>query len=164
MNQRLLLLSACLIIAGSAAFSTSASAATRAKVGPHQYFDGLVNGSMGVGSPAIINVVCPGPSNQTGHPLAGQKVEVEESVAVLTNSGYTGDDATYIDAFFGPPPPTPATSGQVKFTKYGVAKAIPKSLELPCRGTGQVTFVPFPESPPTSQSASVAVEDENVAV
>ncbi|MGA2836541.1 MAG: hypothetical protein ABSF84_08090 [Acidimicrobiales bacterium] len=165
MNRKpLLLLCSCLIIAGSAVLPASAgAAATHAKVGPHQYFDGLVNGSLGIGSPAVIKVVCPGPAGQTGHPLAGQTVEVELPKAILSTSGYTGDDATYIAAFFGPPPPSGASSGQVKFTKYGLAKPISTSLTVPCGGTGQVTFVPFPESPPTSRSTSVSVEFANVA-
>ncbi len=134
------------------------------RVGPHQYFEGLVNGSPGIGGPAVIKVVCPGPTGQTGHPLAGQTVEVELPKVVLSDSGYTGDDATDITAFFGPPPPSAASSGHVKFTKYGVAKPIPTSLDVPYSGDGSVTFVPFPKSPPASQSTSVAVEFAHVAV
>ncbi|MGO8870373.1 MAG: hypothetical protein ACLQPH_03055 [Acidimicrobiales bacterium] len=164
MNRKLLLLGASLAFAASAAVSASAGAATHDKIGPHQYFDGLVNGSIGVGSPATINVVCPGPEDQTGHPVAGQTVEVTEPKAVLSTSGYTGNDATSIVAFFGPPPPAAGGSGQVKFTKYGVTKAIPTSFNLPCSGTGQVTFVPLPQSPPTSRAATVAVQYVNVGV
>lgn len=52
----------------------------------------------------------------------------------------------------------------MRFTAYGIAKPIPTSLSLPCSGTGHVTFVPLPQSPPTSRSASVAVKYVNVAV
>jgi hypothetical protein len=163
MNRKLLLLGACLALTGSAAVSSSADAATHHKIGKHQHFDGLVDGSIGVGSPAIIKVVCPGPESQTGHPLRGQTVEVTEPKAILSTSGYTGNDATSISVFFGAPPPAANGPGQVSFTKYGVTKSIPTTLNLPCGGTGQVTFVPFPQSPPSSQAATVAVEYVNVA-
>ena len=159
----LLLFGASLVLAAAAPASASAGAATHGKVGPRQYFDGLVNGSLGSGKPAIIKVVCPGPASRTGHPLAKQKVEVSEPKAILSTSGYTGKDATSISAFFGPPPPSATGSGQVRFTRYGIAKPIPTSLNLPCSGSGHVTFVPLPQSPPTSRSASVAVKYVNVA-
>jgi hypothetical protein len=81
---------------------------------------------------------------------------------VLANAGYTGNSATSIGVFFGAPPPA-AGPGQVSFTRYGVPKAIPTSLELPCGGSGQVTFVPFPQSPPTSRAATVPVVFANIA-
>ena len=164
MNRTLLLLGACLALAASAAVSASAGAATHDKIGPHQHFVGLVDGSIGVGSPAIIKVVCPGPESQTGHPLRGQTVEVTEPKAILSTSGYTGNDAISIGAFFWAPPPAANGPGQVNFAKYDVTKSIPTTLNLPCGGTGQVTFVPFPQSPPISQAATVAVEYINVAV
>jgi hypothetical protein len=110
-------------------------------------------------------VICPGPVGigRTGHPLAGQTVEVGRTLPTGSNSGYTGSSATSIAAFFGAPPPVTAGPGQVDFSRYGVAKAIPASLSLPCGGTGAVTFVPFPESPPSSRSESVPVEYTNVA-
>jgi hypothetical protein len=138
-------------------------AATHPKVGPHQYFAGSVNGSSGGPTPVIIRVVCPGPEAQRGHPLSGQTVEVGPAASTASSIGYTGNDATSISAFFGPPPPAATGPGQVSFRRYGVPKAIPTSLSLPCQGTGVVTFVPFPESPPTSRSASVPVEYANVA-
>jgi hypothetical protein len=91
-------------------------------------------------------------------------VEVGPAASTAASIGYTGDDATSISAFFGPPPPAATASGQVSFRKYGVPKAIPTSLSLPCQGTGEVTFLPFPEDPPTSRSASVPVQYANVAV
>jgi hypothetical protein len=163
MNQRLLLIGACLALTATAVMATAAGAATHPKVGPHQYFDGLVNGSIGAGSPAIVKVACPGPANTTGHPLAGQTVEVTEPKAVLSTSGYTGRHGTSIGVFFGAPPPTAHGPGQVNFTRYGVAKPLPTSLELPCSGRGHATFVPFPQSPPTSRDATVTVKYVNVA-
>ena len=140
-------------------------ATTHTKVGPHQYFAGSINGSLGLPTPAIIRVVCPGPATlgQRGHPLTGQTVEVGLTITTTSNPSYTGKAATSIGVFFGPPPPSSIGPGQVNFKKYGVPKAIPTSLNLPCDGTGVVTFLPFPESPPTSRSASVAVQYANVA-
>lgn len=90
MNRKslLLLLGASLLLAWAS--PAGAAAATPGKIGPHQYFEGLVNGSLGLGKPAIIKVVCPGPASRTGHPLAKQKVEVSEPKVILSTSGYTG--------------------------------------------------------------------------
>jgi len=134
------------------------------KVGPHQYFEGLVNGQPGSGSPVPIKVACFGPvmPGEKGHPLAGQTVEVTRPlVIVLGHSGYTGKNATSIVAFFGPPPPTPSPvpprASTVTFTRYDVKKPIPTSVLLPCSGTGLVYFIPFPQSPPSSRDATVSV-------
>lgn len=163
MNRRVLLLGACLALAASASVSATAGAATQGKIGPHQYFEGFVNGSIGVGSPAIVKVVCPGPESRSGHPVAGQSVQVAEPKVIHATSGYTGKDATSIGVFFGAPPPAAAGPGQVTFSHYGVVKSIPRSLAVPCSGTGHVTFVPFPQSPPSSRAATVAVKYVNVA-
>ena len=103
------------------------------KIGPHQYFGGLVNGSVGVGSPAIIKVVCPGPESQSGHPLKGQTVEVTEPKAILSTSGYTGNDATSIGAFFGAPPPATNGPGPVSYTHLDVYKRQGLWGWRPCR-------------------------------
>jgi hypothetical protein len=79
----------------------------------------------------------------------------------VAGSGFTGANATSIVVFFGAPPPTAVATtpgtGNVAFTRYGVTKAIPTSLLLPCAGTGNVYFVPLPMSPPTSRAATVRV-------
>jgi hypothetical protein len=140
-------------------------AATHARIRPHQFFAGSVNGSLGQPTPATIRVVCPGPSiGMTGHPVSGQTVEVGRSLPAVQNSGYTGNSATSISAFFGAPPPSVGGIGQVSFSRYGVPKPIPTTLSVPCSGSGVVIFVPFPESPPTSRSASVPVRFVNIAV
>src|ERR1700722_6000973 len=90
MNRKLVLLGVCLTFAVSASVSATAGAASQPKIGPHQYFEGLVNGSIGAGRPAILKVVCPGPESRTGHPLAGQAVEVTEPKVIHSTSGYTG--------------------------------------------------------------------------
>ncbi len=129
-------------------------------VRPGQVFGGLVNASTGSPAPVTIAMGCFGPirPGQTGHPFAGQTVEVFRPEVVQGHFGFTGSAATAIGAFFGPPPPsaTPVASSYVRLSHYGVAEAIPTSLTLPCGGAGQVTFVPLPMSP-TSRTATVAV-------
>jgi len=136
-----------------------------------------VNGRRGNSSaPVVVSVACAGPirPGETGHPVAGQTVEILPAASVRAHSGFTGDAATSIEAFFGAPPPaaarTSATSraigsrstgsrstDTVTFHRYGLVRPIPPSIDLPCSGTGQVTFVPFPRTPPTSRPAIVPV-------
>ncbi len=165
-----------LVVLGAATAATlllvgSASAGTvippQGKVGPNQYFDGLVNGQAGLSStPVVIRMACFGPlrPGQTGHPMAGQTVEVRRPVVIVVgHTGNTGPFGNRIVAFFGPPPPLPVVSGPtpgspptatgtVTFMHYGVVKPIPTSLVLPCSGTGNVFFVPMPFTPPTATS------------
>lgn len=142
--------------------SAGAVTANPNKVGPNQYFGALVNGSNGIAAPAPIRMACFGPIQlgQTGHPMAGQTIEVVRPVSTAGSLGFTGANGTSIVAFFGPLPPTAApaaTKSTVTFKRYGVAKKIPTSLVLPCYGTGNVNFVPLPMSPPNSRNATVAV-------
>ena len=146
--------------------TTIAGSAAGGPVGPHQYFTASVNGSNGAAHPVVIRMACFGAirPGQTGHPFAGQTVGVSRlpvpSPAAATTIGYTGDRATSIGAFFGPPPPAgapvPPSAGYVDFTAYGT-QAIPTSLLLPCGGSGQVTFVPLPLDP-SERSVAVPVE------
>ena len=154
-------------IAGLALTAGPAIAGPRPRVGPHQSFDGLVNGHRGGASaPVVVFVACVGPiqPGETGHPVAGQTVEILPAAAVHAHSGSTGDAATSIVAFFGAPPPAGAKASSatgstdtVTFHRYDLIRPIPPSIELPCSGTGQVTFVPFPRTPPTSRPAIVPV-------
>jgi hypothetical protein len=139
-----------------------ALAGPRPRVGPHQVFDGYVNHGRGIRGPVTIAVNCVGPivPGETGTAAPGQSVEIRLAVHARHASGNTGDSAFEIDAFFGAPPPdgdTRPMKGDVRFTKYGLAKAIPQNIEFPCSGTGQVTFVPFLRAPPTSKPATVPV-------
>ena len=163
---RRILVALCVVVAVTASVVVSAGAAIppQGKVGPRQYFAGLVNGQAGIGTPVPIKMACFGPvrPGEKGHPMAGQTVEVMRPlVIVVGHSGYTGKNATSIVAFFGPPPPTPSpvppTASTVTFTRYGVKKPIPMSLLLPCYGTGTVSFIPMPQSPPSSRDATVPV-------
>jgi hypothetical protein len=160
---------AAIVTAGTLALAfpgTAASAAPRPEVGPHQAFEGLVDGKQGTPDPVRIFVECHGPKQQTGHPTPGQTVEVLPASSVAGNSGNTGDAGTSITAFFGAPPPAAhaallniaARRTTVSFDRYAVSKPMPQGLELPCSGTGQVTFIAFPRTPPTSRAAVVPVE------
>ena len=128
------------------------------RVGHNQRFVASVNGATGVAVPATIRMGCFGPlvPGQSGHPLAGQFVEVYRPQVIVAGLGFTGPTATTIQAFFGAPPPSPmspaeagagAGAGAVAFSRYGIRKAIPTSLTLPCAGTGNVYFVPLPRTP-----------------
>ena len=133
------------------------------RIGPDQVFTASVNGSFGIKGPATIRVACLGPvrAGATGHPNAGQTVEAFRPEVVGTHHGFTGPRATSIVAFFGAPPPgsknRDGAATTVTFHRYGTPGAIPTSLVLPCSGTGQVSFVPLPMSPPTSTDLVVPV-------
>jgi hypothetical protein len=152
-----------LVVAAFAILPASGGASTHPRIRPGQFFVGSVNGSLGQPKPATIRVICPGPSVGPGHPLAGQTVEVGRVPGPVPNAGYTGKSATSISVFFGAPPPNAGAIGPVSFTRYGVAKPIPTSISVPCGGSGVVTFVPFPQSPPTSRAATVPVVFANIA-
>ena len=144
--------------------SAGAAVPPQGKVGPGQYFEGLVNGDAGLARRVTIKMACFGAvrPGEKAHPMSGQTVEVlRPEVIVVGHSGYTGKNATSIVAFFGPPPPGPApatpAASTVTFKQYGVKKPIPTSLLLPCSGNGTVSFVPLPKSPPTSRDATVRV-------
>jgi len=165
-----------LVAAGAAVAATllmvaSAGAATTlpGKIGPNQAFVGLVNGKTGVGTHAQIRVACPGPvhNGETTHPLPHQPLEVTRPSAVAANFGNTGAHGTHISAFMGIPPSgaTPPTTGALPtFWRYGVKKPIPTTINVPCSGTGYITFIPFPRDPGSSKAFVVPVDFVNVAV
>jgi hypothetical protein len=158
-RARSLTTAAVLVLAGTLGLSGVATAAPGTRVGPDQVFRALVNARSGARTPVVIHMACFGPvqPGQTGHPMAGQTVQVRLGAASLAGNGFTGANATSIGVFFGPPPPALPGAGLLSLTRYGVARAIPTSLVLPCSGKGQVTFVPLPMSPPTSRIAVVPV-------
>lgn len=147
---------------GVTAFITGAGAVAQpgGKIGPGQPFFGLVNNQDGFPAPAPIKVAC-NAALALGHPVAGQTFEVFEGPHFDGTTGYTGSNTTGIAAFFGLPPPAPVTippaTSRVTFGHYGVVKAIPTSILVPCAGTGDVYFVPWPMSPPTSKPAVMPV-------
>ncbi|GAA0408618.1 hypothetical protein GCM10009530_71280 [Microbispora corallina] len=130
-----------------------AGAVDPAPIGPNQYFSGLVNGQSGT---STIKMACFGPvyPGQTGHPLAGQTVEVRRALSTSTTGvGYTGGAAKAIGVAFGNA--TSATA-PIVLRFYGAPAEIPTSLNLPCYGSGTVSFVPAPSSP-SARPATVTV-------
>jgi len=134
------------------------------KIGPNQYFAGVVNGTDGNTIVLIpIHMACFGPltPGETGHPLDGQTLAVHALFppTTATTLGKTGQDWT-IDVFFGGPPPAAiraltsrSAATTVSFSRYDKMKALPTSLTLPCGGTGTVWFVPIPVVPPSQAEA-----------
>lgn len=100
-------------------------------VGPNQHFVGLVNGQH---SDAQIRVACAGPVwvGRTTHPLAGQTLAVSQ---VATDGGSTGASPSAIFTSIGKQLGSTAT-----FTVYDAAEPLPTTLDVPCDGTGSVTF------------------------
>jgi hypothetical protein len=149
-----------MILAGSIMVLPAGAAV---KVGPNQFFTGVINGQDGnTTTPITIRMACFGPvkPGETGHPMAGQTLAVHQlfpPTATGSLLGFTGNDAE-IGVFFNAPPPV--TPGGVRttpiFTRYDVSKRLSTSLTLPCSGTGTVFFTPIPVLPP-SRTASVPV-------
>jgi hypothetical protein len=135
-----------------------------APIGPRQAFIGEVNGQS---SNAVIKVGCFGPVSpgRTGHPIAGQSVDVTvPPVAVPTPTpvalGYTGEAADHVVVDFG----SPVSTGSATVLKeWAVKAAIPTGIELPCYGTGKVAFIPLPTSS-TARTAYVTVTYESIGV
>jgi hypothetical protein len=154
-----------LIMSSTAALVSSADAA--GKVGPKQYFTGVINGIDGNRTtPIRIEVRCAGSTRrgQTGHPVSGQTLAVHQLFppsATAGSIGYTGQDSQ-VGVFFNAPPPAAgsrakADAGTTTFVRYDKTKPLPTSLTLPCTGKGTVWFVPVAVVPP-SQSESVSVK------
>jgi hypothetical protein len=135
-------------------------------VGPNQYFTATVNpGSASTGTTPVIVVACPGPVGGTGHPIAGQSVEASLLLPPITSTavGFTGSAAHEIDVLFSGSAVTPATNPPIVISTYFVKVPIPTTLNLPCGGTGVVSFVPIPTSS-TARGYAVKVEYANIAV
>jgi hypothetical protein len=135
------------------------------KIGHNQIFVGLVNGKSGINRPAQVLVACPGPivPGEMTHPLAHQPLEVDQPEVIETNFGYTGPFATHISAFLGIPPTAGDTGGIATFTRYGKAVPIPTTLDVPCSGSGFITFLPLPRDPGTSRAYVVPIDYVNIA-
>jgi len=146
-------------VASAASAAAAAGSAKGSVVGPDQVFRAQVNARTGFPAPVTIQMACYGPLRlgQTGHPLPGQNVRVLLGGGNVAQAGFTGPHAVSIGVFFGPPPPSASALTVLTVTRYGVPRAIATSLVLPCSGTGQVTFVPLPMSPPVSTDVVVPV-------
>lgn len=157
---------------GLAAAAAPAAQAAQAPipVGPNYYFTATVNGGPTPASSVepIIKVICPGPitPGETGHPLAGQSVEADAifppTSGDLTQLGFTGSAAHEIDAFVGTTS-SAAVNPPIVIKAFFVAYPIPTSLNVPCGGSGVVSFVPLPTSP-TARGVAVNVLFGNVAL
>ena len=119
----------------------------------NEKFSGIVNGSVGTGGPAVIQMACP--PGFTGHPVAGQIVAVVGFPRAIPDVGSTGTAADSIRVDID----TERTGLEkvVTFTEYNVTAEIPASLELPCSGSGRVNFIPEPIGT-GAKTASVPVE------
>lgn len=101
-------------------------------IGAHQHFRGLVNGAAGE---AVVTTVCAGPvwEGRTEPPVAGQTLSV---VYDETGAGNTGRASVLFAQ------PSPDSMTVVPFDRYGVDAAFPTDVQVPCDGTGLVTFTP----------------------
>jgi hypothetical protein len=147
-----------------------AGAAKLGKVGPKQYFTGVINGTDGnTSTPIPIQMACFGPltPGETGHPMAGQTLAVHQLFPPASSGGtlgYTGNDSEI--GFFLVAPPSSSTAAapraakSVVFVRYDKTQRLSTALTLPCSGTGTVWFSPTPVVPP-SRSASVPVAYES---
>ncbi|WP_405089226.1 hypothetical protein [Microbispora sp. NBC_01389] len=151
---RLVPLAAAALVAATA-LPASAEVVDPAPIAPNQYFYGFVNGQTGH---ATIKMACFGPvrPGQTGHPFAGQTVEVRP-VAISSSAvsmGYTGSGGTTIVVDLGDPS---AVAKSLGLRYYGVKAEIPVTATLPCYGSGKVTFTPVPTSW-TARAVTVVVD------
>lgn len=131
-------------------------------VDENQFFRGLVNGQTGAGKPAIIRMACFGPllPAETGHPFAGQTLEVIRELHPLPgfpDVGFTGSQADSIRADFELSLADPTPDESIVLNAYSAPTDIPTSLGLPCDGRGTVDFVPSPTGT-FAKTASVPVE------
>ena len=166
--RHLLIVAVALGTAAAVAAPAGASSpvASVGKVGPKQYFTGVINGTDGnTSTPIVIDMACFGPltPGETGHPMSGQTLAVHQlfppSTAKAGTLGYTGKDSAI--GFFTAAPPSAggpaAAAADTTFTRYDKTRPLPTSLTLPCAGTGTVWFSPIPVIPP-SRGAAVPVE------
>lgn len=149
------LMSGLIAVALGLSLAAAASAAVRPQdpvpIGPNEYFKGLIKNHPP--GKAVITVICPGPVN-TGHPAAGQTIEVETTQPTSTfDTGFTGSAGKKITAALAPA----ATSTILAtFTSFFAPTDIPTSITVPCSGSGKVVFRPTPTSS-TAKSAVLPV-------
>jgi hypothetical protein len=143
-------------LAAAAALVAAASpAGAQVAIRPHQYFTGLVIGKTKL---SVIDVLCAGPAN-TGHPAAGQSVEVRLMVpSAATTGGYTGNHANRIHAvLIWPVGPVLLAKGIATLTHYSVKMPIPTKIKVPCSGTGTMSFNAEPDPDQSATPAMVNV-------
>jgi hypothetical protein len=150
------------VLAAPAASAAARPVAPAISVGPDQYFAGLV---LGRTSQSVIDVTCAGPAS-TGHPVAGQSVEVGLLLPpVSTTAGFTGS-ARSIQAdliWSTAPPPTTVVTHIATFTSYFVKAPIPTTITVPCGGRGVMSFMPVLGGP-AARPSTVSVTFESAGV
>jgi hypothetical protein len=92
--------------------------------------------------------------------VGGQTVEVAISPVPDATVGYTGGLATEIDATLS----YASGSGVVTvpiatFTQYSVKLPIPTSIQVPCSGSGVMSFSPYPLDSGRPVKISVTFQD-----
>ena len=149
--------SAALLAPALVAVVAAAAPASATAIGPDQYFVADVNGH--VTGPAPIQMGCFGPifPGETGHPLAGQYVEVLPPDTAAGSVGFTGSAADAIDVSIIYSQGTITRVVPLgELTSYGTKLAISTGLLLPCSGSATAVFDPTPTSP-TAQAADLTV-------
>jgi hypothetical protein len=129
-------LSLALVIAVTAPLSTVASAAAPIKAGQH--FLGLVNGKH---EAPVVETVCPGP----GGPDRFGPVEGKQTMSVVHIRKGGGDTGLFSSVYSWFQPVAGGVRPiQLRFKSYGTKRLIPKSVRVPCGGTGTVVFSSCP--------------------
>jgi hypothetical protein len=141
------------IAAAVLAVPTVASAASGGPaVGPDQFFTGTVVDATSTSSASsdVIVVDCVASSAAaTGNPAPGQFVEVNPAPAVGAVTGFTGSAADGIEAdliWSLTNPPITVDDPIASLTAYATPSPIPTDIQVPCSGTGVLSFVPQPGS------------------
>lgn len=160
--SRIAIASASALIAGGVLAIPAAAQA--GPIGPRQFFYGQVFGASSAAQ-GVIEVACAGPAT-TGHPDPGQFVDVQQVFPpTSTTVGYTGNFGVEIgaDLIWSRGTITVVTP-IAKFTSYGVAMPIPTSIEVPCSGSGVMSFSPTPDPDNSGISSNVDVSFESPGV
>ena len=153
LGARLAAPAAAALVAG-ALIAAASPAQAGIKIGPHQYFTGLVIGKTKL---SVIDVACAGPA-KTGHPVPGQSVEVNLMVRSAGTGGYTGNHANRINAdLIWSNGPVTVVTPIVTFTTYSVKMAIPTKIMVLCSGGGVMNFNPTPNPDKSAMPATVDV-------
>jgi hypothetical protein len=146
------------ILLVTAAPAMAAGSAEPAPIAANQFFVGVVNGQTGA---SRVAVTCDGPIDfvPTGHPVAGQFVEVQQVFATERAAaagglvGSTGSAATTIGVRLGSLDPE---TRPIVLKAYQSAVRIPTDILVPCEGDRTVSFEPN-ETSPTARPATVTV-------
>jgi len=107
-----------------------------------------------------IGVACTNPTAGTGHPVAGQSVEVQEVLPPSTaaSPGYTGNFGVEINAsLVYTQAGVVAEAPVATFLDYARAMAIPTSITVPCSGGGVMNFAPSPNPDQSGVPSNVDV-------